>query len=83
MKSASLHSFHESHTEPTEVGIPFQTLVHESVIGTSFEGRVVGAAEVGGRPAVITEIAGSAHLTGRHEFVLEPSDPLGEGFLLR
>ena len=29
MKSASLHSFHESHTEPTEVHIPFQTLVHE------------------------------------------------------
>ncbi|HJS43501.1 MAG TPA: GTP cyclohydrolase I FolE [Gemmatimonadales bacterium] len=29
MKSASLHSFHETHTEPTTVGIPFQTLVHE------------------------------------------------------
>ena len=29
MKSASLHSFHESHTEPTEIRIPFQTLVHE------------------------------------------------------
>ena len=29
MKSASLHSFHESHTEPTEVRIPFQRLVHE------------------------------------------------------
>src|SRR5436309_11541210 len=37
MKSASLHSFHESHTEPPppapppppEVRIPFQTLVHE------------------------------------------------------
>src|SRR5438477_502844 len=29
MKSASLHSFHESHTEPTAVRIPFQTLVHE------------------------------------------------------
>src|SRR6266700_6105502 len=29
MTSASLHSFHESHTEPTEVRIPFQTLVHE------------------------------------------------------
>src|SRR5437773_2649391 len=29
MKSASLHSFHETHTEPTEVRIPFQTLVHE------------------------------------------------------
>jgi len=29
MKSASLRSFHESHTEPTAVRIPFQTLVHE------------------------------------------------------
>ena len=29
MKSASLHSFHESHTAPTDVRIPFQQLVHE------------------------------------------------------
>src|SRR5213075_333021 len=29
MKSTSLHSFHESHTEPTAVRIPFQQLVHE------------------------------------------------------
>ena len=29
MKSASLHSFHETHTEPTDVRMPFQTLVHE------------------------------------------------------
>src|SRR5258708_15103957 len=30
MKSASLHSFHESHTDPTAaVRSPFQTLVHE------------------------------------------------------
>jgi GTP cyclohydrolase I len=29
MKSASLHSFHEAHTEPTEIRISFQTLVHE------------------------------------------------------
>ena len=29
MKSASLHSFHESHSEPTAVRIPFPTLVHE------------------------------------------------------
>ena len=29
IKSASLHSFHESHTEPTEVRIPFQQIVHE------------------------------------------------------
>ena len=29
IKSASLHSFHESHTEPTIVRIPFEQLVHE------------------------------------------------------
>jgi GTP cyclohydrolase IA len=29
MKSASLHSFHESHADPTVVRIPFETLVHE------------------------------------------------------
>jgi GTP cyclohydrolase I len=29
IKSSSLHSFHESHTEPTVVRIPFDQLVHE------------------------------------------------------
>src|SRR5438067_1751624 len=58
-------------------------LRHRSVVGTEFTGRVVGDAEVAGVPAVVTEVEGSAHLTGRHEFVLEPSDPLGPGFLLR
>jgi proline racemase len=60
-----------------------ETLRNASVIGTEFEGRVVGDAEVGGRPAVVTEVAGSAHFTGSHTFVLEPDDPLGTGFLLR
>ena len=32
---------------------------------------------------MITEVEGSAHRTGRHEFVLDPHDELGEGFLLR
>jgi proline racemase len=58
-------------------------LVHESVIGTTFAARVVGDAIVAGRPAVVTEVEGSAARTGTHEFVLEPRDELGEGFLLR
>jgi GTP cyclohydrolase I len=32
IKSASLHSFHESHTEPTVVRIPFDSLVHEMLV---------------------------------------------------
>jgi proline racemase len=60
-----------------------ETFVHESVIGTEFEARVVGDAKVADYPAVITEVSGTAHLTGFHQFVLEPDDPLGTGFLLR
>jgi proline racemase len=60
-----------------------QTLRNLSVIGTEFTGRVIGEADVAGRPAVVTEIAGTAHFTGSHTFVLEPDDELGTGFLLR
>jgi proline racemase len=60
-----------------------QRLRHLSVVGSEFEGRVVADAEVGGRPAVVTEIEGSAYRTGRAVFELDPDDPLGEGFLLR
>ena len=58
-------------------------LVHEGIVGAEFRARVVGDAEVAGRPAVITEIEGSAYRTGAAEFTLDPNDPLGEGFLLR
>jgi proline racemase len=58
-------------------------LRHLSVIGTEFRAWIVGRTEVAGRLAVITEIEGSAHRTGTHEFVLEPGDDLATGFLLR
>jgi proline racemase len=59
------------------------TLRHLGIVGSEFEGRVVGDSEVADRPAVVTEIAGRAHLTGYHQFVLQPGDELGTGFLLR
>jgi proline racemase len=60
-----------------------EELVHRSVIGTEFRARIAARMEVAGIPAVVTEVQGSAHYTGRHEFTLDPSDPLGAGFLLR
>jgi proline racemase len=60
-----------------------EPLRHLSIIGSEFTGRVVGDARVAGRRAVVTEITGSAYRTGHHEFVLEPGDELGTGFLLR
>jgi proline racemase len=59
-----------------------QTLVHESIIGTRFEARIVDAVTEDGRQAVVTEVTGRASMTGRHQFVLDPRDPIGSGFTL-
>lgn len=60
-----------------------QPLVIESIIGSRFTGRVVRETRFGPHPAVIPEVEGTAHLTGRHEFLIDPNDPLRKGFVLR
>ena len=60
-----------------------QPYVHESIIGTTFTGRVLAETSVGPYPAVETEIAGRGFLTGFHQFVLDPDDPTSGGFLVR
>jgi proline racemase len=55
---------------------------HASVLGTTFEGRIVGETTVGGRPAIIPAIRGSAWITGITQVVVDPADPFPEGFLL-
>jgi proline racemase len=60
-----------------------ETLIHESVIGTVFAGRVVGDATVGGIHGVLTEVRGSAYRTGTAVFTLDKNDPIGLGFQLR
>jgi proline racemase len=57
--------------------------VHESIISTTFTGQVLEETTVGGLPAVVTEIAGRGHLTGLHQFIVDPADPTREGFLVR
>jgi proline racemase len=58
-------------------------LVVESILGTTFAGRIRGTTRVGAHDAVIPEVEGSAHIIGRSELLLDPEDPLREGFLLR
>ncbi|MCP4654071.1 MAG: proline racemase family protein [bacterium] len=60
-----------------------ETITIESLIGTRFDVRVVRETTVGGCPAIIPEVSGSAYVTGRHEFFIDPEDPLREGILLR
>jgi len=52
------------------------------ITGTTFEGRIVRETGVGGIPAVVPEIRGSAWITGFHRFVFSPDDPFPEGFLV-
>ncbi len=56
--------------------------VSESIIGTRFTGRIVGETHVGEYPAILPRVAGRAHLTGLHQFVLDPEDPFPQGFFL-
>lgn len=58
-------------------------LEHSSIIGTRFLATVVGETSEHGRPAVVTTVEGMAYRTGRHEFEVDPDDPLVPGFLLR
>lgn len=58
-------------------------LTHDSIVGTTFLGRVVGHVVEEDRPAVVTEVTGMAYETGRATFTLDPDDGLGTGFTLR
>jgi proline racemase len=62
---------------------PGDELLHRSIIGTEFTGKVLGPVRSAGRDAVLTEISGSAHMTAFHHFILQPDDPLTTGFVLR
>lgn len=57
-----------------------ETFVHESIIGSRFEGRLVDRVKVGGFEAVVPTIGGRAHVTATSTFVLDPEDPFPEGF---
>ncbi len=56
--------------------------VAESVIDTTFSGRIAGRARVGELDAVVPAITGRAWITGFHQLVVDPTDPLADGFKL-
>ena len=59
-----------------------ERLVGRSIIGSRFEGRILEETTVGGRPAIVPEIAGRAWLTGTHQHWLEADDPWPRGIRL-
>lgn len=61
-------------------------LTARSIIGSQFEGKILGATtvggDVGGIAAIRPEISGRAWITGTHQHRLDPSDPWPEGYKL-
>jgi proline racemase len=57
-------------------------MAHASVLGTTFEGRIVEETDLAGRPAIVPAIRGSAWITGVTQVLVDPSDPFPEGYLL-
>ena len=57
-----------------------QSFVHESYIGSRFIGRVEAETEVGGRPAIIPSVEGSAIATGLNEIWIDDEDVFARGF---
>lgn len=70
------------HHARSEINID-QPVVIESIIGSRFTGRVVATTTFGPHRAIVPEVEGTAHITGRHEFLIDPSDELRHGFILR
>ncbi len=64
-----------------ELGL-HEPFVHESILGTRFEGVLTAETRVGGIHAVVPRITGRAWITGTSSFVLSPDDPFPTGFAL-
>ena len=53
-----------------------------SIIGSSFEGKIIEKCNLNGTSAIIPEISGRGWITGLHQHTLEPTDPWPEGYRL-
>lgn len=60
-----------------------ETMTIESITGAVFKGSVVSEERYGAYNAVIPEVEGTAHITGIQTFLIDPNDPMKDGFILR
>ena len=60
-----------------------ETMTIESITGSVFKGSVVSEERYGAYNAVIPEVEGTAHITGVQTFLIDPNDPMKDGFILR
>ncbi len=82
---------------PTGTGVSGRAAIHyfngalalnesisiESIIGSEFKVTPTAEMKFGDYPAIVPRVEGQAYITGRHEFIIDPEDPLIEGFIFR
>ncbi len=56
--------------------------IHESIIGTMFDGRVESEGMVGSHKAIHPSVGGWARITGHNTIFVDDRDPLAHGFLV-
>lgn len=59
-----------------------EPFVHESILGTTYTGRLRGETRVGDHPAVLPTISGRGWISGFHQFVVDSDDPFPAGYTL-
>ena len=59
-----------------------EDFVHESIIGTTFTGRLIEETTVGPYRAVVPTISGQAWIYGISQYMVDPTDPFPEGFIV-
>ena len=57
-------------------------MIHESIIGSQFRGRILSETSIAGRPAILPAIEGRAWITGFHTYLLDPDDPYPQGYVV-
>ncbi|HVI46486.1 MAG TPA: proline racemase family protein [Chitinophaga sp.] len=62
---------------------PDETIVIESITGSTMGVAVRELTTFGNHQAVIPEVSGTAFVTGQHTFYFDPEDPFKEGFIFR
>ena len=60
-----------------------ETMSIESITGSVFKVSMISEEDYGPFKAVIPEVEGTAHITGKQTFVIDPNDPMRDGFILR
>ncbi|MFB9861548.1 proline racemase family protein [Salinicoccus siamensis] len=59
-----------------------ESFIHESITGSKFSAQILSVAAQDGVDYLKVRITGSAWLMARHDFYMDPDDPLSQGYLL-